>query len=119
MHDEVMRDGQNYQLARRLRRRTNAPESAAWEALRSLRKFGVVVRRQHPIGGFVVDFAIVRSKIVIEIDGGVHRLDEVALRDAGRQAAIEARGWRVIRIKADDAMNADWLIGRIQCELGI
>ena len=106
-------------LARRLRRRANAPEAAAWAALRTLRRVGVAVRRQHPIGSYVVDFAIVRRKIVIEIDGGAHRLAAVALRDAERQAAIEALGWRVIRIPAQAAMNADYLLAFIQGELGL
>lgn len=114
-----MREGQKTELARRLRREANAPEAAAWDALRALRDLGVVVRRQHPVGGYVVDFAIVRRKIVIEIDGGVHRLEEVALRDAERQAAIEALGWRVIRIEAGAAMNADYLLAFLQRELGL
>ena len=114
-----MREGQDFRLARRLRQQANAPEAAAWVALRTLRASGVVVRRQHPIGDYVVDFAIVRRKIVIEIDGGVHRMDDVAMRDAERQAAIEALGWRVIRIKASAALNADFLLAFLQRELGL
>lgn len=114
-----MREGQKIRLARRLRREANTPESAAWAVLRTLRDLGVVVRRQHPISAYVVDFAIVSRRIVIEIDGGVHRLDDVALRDAERQAAIERLGWRVIRIKAEAALNADYLMRCVQGELGL
>ncbi len=114
-----MREGQNAKAARRLRQSANAPEAAAWSALRELRRRGLAVRRQHPIATHIVDFAIVSRKIVIEIDGGVHRLPEVAARDAARQAAIEALGWRVIRIDAQAALNRDWLIARVQRELGI
>jgi very-short-patch-repair endonuclease len=28
------------------------------------------MRRQHPVGGFVVDFACIPLRLVIEIDGG-------------------------------------------------
>jgi very-short-patch-repair endonuclease len=114
-----MREGQNTKAARRLRKHVNAPEAVAWNALRQLRGNGVAVRRQHPIGPFIVDFAIVRRKIVIEIDGGVHRLDEVAMRDGERQAALEALGWRVIRVEAGAAMNADYLLALLQRELGL
>ncbi|WP_375206766.1 endonuclease domain-containing protein [Hyphococcus sp.] len=58
--------------ARHLRQTANLPEQRAWSALRTLRKHGFPVRRQHPIGPYVVDFAIVRERLVIEIDGGVH-----------------------------------------------
>jgi very-short-patch-repair endonuclease len=114
-----MRDGQNAKLARRLRQSANAPEAAAWSALRELRRRGTAVRRQHPIGAHIVDFAIVSRKIVIELDGGVHRLPEVAARDAARQTSIEALGWRVIRVDAQAAMNKDWLIAFIERALGV
>ncbi|HBS31890.1 MAG TPA: endonuclease domain-containing protein [Parvularcula sp.] len=114
-----MRDGQDAGLARKLRRKANAPETAAWSALRTLRARGIAVRRQHPVGRHIVDFAIVRRRIVIEIDGGVHRLPEVALRDQQRQAAIESLGWRVIRIDAASAMNSGWLVAFLEKELGL
>jgi very-short-patch-repair endonuclease len=114
-----MRDGQDAELARTLRRKANAPEAVAWNALRTLRARGIAVRRQHPVGRYIVDFAIVRRGVVIEIDGGVHRLPEVALRDQERQAEIEALGWRVIRIDAASAMNPGWLIAFLERELGL
>ncbi|AXE65340.1 hypothetical protein BBF93_14755 [Hyphomonas sp. CACIAM 19H1] len=79
--------------ARRLRQSANAPEDIAWQALRELRKYGYAVRRQHPIGPYIVDFAIQKAMLVIEIDGGIHNLDTVQLRDDLRQADLELRGW--------------------------
>ena len=114
-----MHEGQDANLARTLRQKANAPESVAWNALRTLRARGIAVRRQHPVGRFIVDFAIVRRMTVIEIDGGVHRLPEVALRDHERQAAIEALGWRVIRIDAAAAMNPGWIIAFMERELSL
>jgi very-short-patch-repair endonuclease len=114
-----MREGQNSSIARRLRRSANFPERKAWDALRRLRKHGVVVRRQHPIGSYVVDFAIAKTRLVIEIDGGVHTLSHVAERDLARQNEIESLGWRVIRIPSEIALSADHLLERIQRELGL
>ncbi len=81
----------------------------AWSVLRGLREFGYPVRRQHPVGPYTVDFAIPKARLVIEIDGGIHKLEEVRLRDVERQKGIETLGWRVIRFDADTAMSGDHL----------
>jgi very-short-patch-repair endonuclease len=38
------------------------------------------------MGAYVVDFVCHRSRLVVEVDGGVHKMDVVAARDAGREA---------------------------------
>ena len=95
-----MRDGQKIELARRLRQTAPKSEQRAWETLRQLRKFGLPVRRQHPIDRYVVDFAIVSKKLVIELDGAVHSIPGRAERDAEREKVIAALGWRVLRLPA-------------------
>lgn len=105
--------------ARSLRKNANTPEQIAWDALREFRKFGFHVRRQHGIGRFVVDFAIVKAKLVIEIDGGVHALPAVAKRDAEREKEIVENGWRVLRVPATTAMSKDGLCAVVQNELGL
>jgi very-short-patch-repair endonuclease len=47
-----------------------------------------------PVGPFIVDFACVEHRLVIEADGGQHADSEY---DARRSAWLEARGWRVLR----------------------
>lgn len=89
--------------ARRLRRDANFSEQYAWSALRQLRKYGFPVRRQHPIGPYTVDIAITRAMIVIELDGGIHRMKTAALRDEMRDEYLASKGWRVLHINAEDA----------------
>ena len=55
--------------ARRLRRRTTDAERFLWDALRK-DQLGWRFRRQHPIPPYVVDFACVEARLVIEADGG-------------------------------------------------
>jgi very-short-patch-repair endonuclease len=102
-----------------LRQSANAPEQIAWSTLRILRQHGFPVRRQHPIGPYIVDFAVIKARLVIEIDGGIHALSEVAQRDATRQQANEALGWRVIRIPSEVAFSTDHLLEITQRELGL
>jgi len=75
--------------ARKLRQSSGRAEERVWSALRGGRIDGHKFRRQHPIGPYVVDFACDRSRLIIEIDGGVHQLDEVMARDRKRQQALE------------------------------
>lgn len=105
--------------ARRLRRDETSAEAKAWQVLRELRKYSFPVRRQHPIDGMIVDFAIPRAKLAIELDGGIHNWIEVALRDEARDNAIRAAGWRVIRLKNDEAFDADHLFRTVSELIGL
>ena len=105
--------------ARALRQAVNTPEDRAWQALRKLRVYGYPVRRQHPISIWFADFAIVRAKLVIEIDGSIHDGDLAKQKGAARQAGIERLGWRVIRIPARAAMDADHVWSVVTAELGL
>lgn len=71
--------------------------------LRKFRNEGFHFRRQHPINNYVADFACIKSKLVIELDGRSH-IDREH-QDAIRQSAIEASGWRVLRIQNDDVIH--------------
>jgi very-short-patch-repair endonuclease len=42
----------------------------------------------------------------VEVDGGVHEIDAVALRDAERQTWLVGRGYRVLRIGDAQAIVA-------------
>lgn len=107
------------QRARRLRRDATTGEQSAWITLRKFRTYGFPVRRQHPIRGLVVDFAIPRAKLVIEVDGGIHNLDVVKEKDEERDRFLAERGWQVVRISNDMAFDPDGLFALIAEKLGI
>ncbi|HYC98874.1 endonuclease domain-containing protein [Brevundimonas sp.] len=81
--------------ARRLRAGPTWTEARLWEQLRLL---PIRIRRQAPIGPYVVDFACLRAKLVIEVDGGIHNQTDVALRDLKRDEWLNGQGYRVLRI---------------------
>ena len=92
--------------ARRLRRDSTDAERALWHAVRR-GALGATFRRQHPIPPYVADFACVEARLVVELDGGA--------RDAMRDAAMRAAGWRVLRFWSDEALrNRDGVLMRIQ-----
>lgn len=82
-------------FARRSRSAPTDAESALWLLLKDRRLHGVKFRRQVPIGRYVADFACHALKLVIEADGGIHRLTEA--RDADRDAWLAEAGYTVLR----------------------
>lgn len=95
---------------RSLRQRGGMVEDRVWARLRGGAVDGWKVRRQHPVGPHVVDFACMPLRLVIEIDGGVHGRDDVVVRDHIRQEAIEALGWTMVRFTNDQALAEPWRI---------
>lgn len=57
------------------------------------------------MGPYIADFVCHAERLIIEVDGGVHRLPAVAARDAERDNWLTARGYRVIRIPSGDAAS--------------
>jgi len=86
-------------LAKRLRRRMNEPERRLWSRVRANRLDGVHVRRQHPLGPYVLDFFCARARLAIEVDGGMHDEDRKA-RDEVRDAWLASQGVRTLRLPA-------------------
>ena len=105
--------------ARRLRRQETPAEARAWQVLRQFREHGFPARRQHPISGMIVDFAIPRARLVIELDGGIHNWSEIALKDAARDDALSKAGWQVLRLSNQQALDGDLLFRTVADRLGI
>ena len=101
--------------ARRLRRSMTASERVLWEALRRL---NLHIRRQAPLGRYVVDFVHHGARLVIEVDGGRHDLPDAQINDAERDAWLAVQGYRVLRIRDRDAFEAaDTTAARIAAEI--
>jgi len=94
-----MRDdeGQSRSRAKSFRRSLTNAETILWLQLRQGRRRGYAFRRQHPIGPFIADFACIRARLVIELDGATHGSDAERAYDARRDAYLRAHGWRVQR----------------------
>jgi len=96
-----MREPQKTQFARHLRRTMTHAEASLWHHLRNRALMGCKFRRQHPIGPYIVDFACIERKLVIELDGSQHLHDR---SDAARTRWIETNGYRVLRFWNNDAL---------------
>ena len=96
----------------------NAGETRAWTALRT-RKDGIHVVRQHEIVRYTVDFAIRKARVAIEIDGGVHDFPSRPEYDAQRQAHLESKGWRFVRICSEVTHDAKAKIDAVRAALAL
>jgi len=92
--------------AARLRRDATEVEKRFWTAVRNRGLGGFKFRRQMSIGPYVVDFACLEARLIVELDGGQHSAE----RDAVRTAFLEAHGYRVHRV---------WNNAMIENEFGV
>ncbi|HVH80888.1 MAG TPA: DUF559 domain-containing protein [Stellaceae bacterium] len=88
-------------VARRLRREATEAEKRLWWALREL-PVQYHFRRQHPVGGRIVDFACPSRKLAFELDGGQHAAESE--NDEARTAELACHGYRVVRFWNNDVL---------------
>lgn len=82
---------------REMRKNPTEAERVLWERLRDRRLNGHKFRRQHPIGGYVVDFYCIEAYLGIEVDGGVHLNKEQAENDRQRSEDLARMGISILR----------------------
>ncbi len=103
--DEISRETREMLIenARRMRKTPTAAEALLWELLRAKRLTGFKFRRQHIIRTFIVDFYCPACKLVIEIDGPIHKgqLDY----DLEREAYLRAIGYQILRFSNQSVIN--------------
>src|SRR5712692_6479126 len=88
------------QLARYLRRTMSGAEWDLWSCLRGRRLDGFKFRGKALLGPYIVDFACMSSRLVVEIGGEMY--DRSPPIDEARAAWLDSRGFRVIRFTPDD-----------------
>ena len=64
---------------------------------------GYRFRRQVPIGRYIVDFACIRARLIVELDGGQHT--ESVSDDLERTLHLARAGFRVIRFWNDEVLQ--------------
>lgn len=108
------------EIARKLRKTPTAAEKKLWSILRLRRFQGKKFLRQHPImfenngmrSFFVADFYCAENRLVVEVDGGIHYIQE--FRDRERDFILESKGMRVLRIRNEELNNLSEVERRIR-----
>jgi len=86
------------QQARELRRQMTDAERKLWQRLRGRRLGGTKWRRQHPQDQYILDFYCHALRLAVELDGPGHRAERHRARDARRDAWLQSKRIRVVRV---------------------
>ncbi|MDR1203595.1 MAG: endonuclease domain-containing protein [Tannerellaceae bacterium] len=104
-----------FKLAKELRLNETEAEKYLWSFLSRSQFHGHRFKRQHPILYFIADFYCHEIKLVIEIDGGYHRIPEQYEYDTNRDFELTELGITVIRFTNEEVLlNIDSVLERIK-----
>jgi very-short-patch-repair endonuclease len=86
-------------------------EHRLWQLLRAKRFAGFKFKRQLPIDHYIVDFACLSGRLIVEADGGQHAENP---RDERRDAYLTSQGFRILRFWNNEIFtNEDGVLTRI------
>jgi very-short-patch-repair endonuclease len=89
-------------FAKEMRHEPTDAEAAMWRLLRGRRLSKFKFRRQVPFRNYILDFVCFDERLIVEIDGSQHAGSE---RDAARDAAVSAEGFRIARYWNNDVLQ--------------
>ena len=93
-----------FERAKKLRNNVTPTEMILWARLKEY--FPTVkFRRQHPVSFYIVDLYCHSKRLVIEIDGSIHDLEEIKMKEEMRQKDLESLGLKIIRFSTNDIFN--------------
>ncbi len=99
-----------FRLALRMRNNATQAEKMLWKHLKKYRSQGYIFRRQHPIDFYIADFYCHKLKLVIEVDGEIHNLEEVNEHDESRTGHLEKYGIKLIRFTNEEILKNEELV---------
>ena len=63
------------------------------------------IRRQHPVGPYLLDFYCPAARLCIEVDGLIHSDPDQTRHDQRRDGWLKAQGIAVVRVPATDVRH--------------
>ena len=104
-------------FSRTLRHVMTDAEQRLWRHLRMHQMARFKFRRQHPVDGYILDFACIELMLAIELDGGQHA--DAIEADTIRTQALNQAGWKVLRFWNNDVLtNTEGVLLRIYSDIG-
>ena len=98
-----------------LRKNKTPQEEKLWWYLRR-NQLGVKFRSQHSIGGYVVDFYCAEKRLIIEIDGEIHK--KTAEYDKVRTLFLKQFNFEILRFSnVEIENNIEMVLGKIKEKL--
>ena len=101
-----------FERAKHMRANMTPSEQKVWEFLKGKQILGLRFRPQHPMDIFIADFYCHPLKLVIEIDGGIHRSNDRREYDLGREAELERWDIKIVRFTNEEIEKDIGLVQR-------
>lgn len=90
--------------ARKLRNNATLAEVVLWDkVLKRKQLMGYQFLRQRPIKNYIVDFFCKELKLIIEVDGEIHRFQKK--KDNEREEDLKDSGYNIIRFKNREVLD--------------
>ena len=78
-------------------------ERKLWQHLRN-NQAGAKIRRQVPIGSYILDFYCPKARVCVEVDGSQHAEQKGLIHDAERDKYLRDIGITVVRVSNHDVL---------------
>jgi very-short-patch-repair endonuclease len=106
--------------ARQLRGNMTDAERHLWAKIRMKQLKGYQFYRQKPIGDYIVDFFCPEARLIIEVDGSQHFINETIEYDRIREEYVSSLGLKVLRFTNSEVLkHVDGVVERIEEEMKI
>ncbi len=92
-------------FARQNRKQMTKAEACLWKFVLKAKQTGFVFNRQRPVLNYIANFMCKEIKLIIEVDGYTHLLEEVIINDKNRQKNLENAGFTVLRFKDEEVLK--------------
>jgi very-short-patch-repair endonuclease len=90
--------------ARELRKEMSLPEVLLWVQLQR-HPGGYKFRKQVPQHPYTLDFACLKTRLCIEVDGEAHNRGDQPQKDVARDRIMAVRGFRTLRLSAYEVLK--------------
>ena len=98
-----------YQLAREKRNNETHAERILWGYLKT-KPLGFKFRRQDPYSIYILDFYCHFLKLIIEVDGSVHHVEEIRINDEKRQNFFKNDGMDILRYSNEEVLKEQEIV---------
>lgn len=92
-------------FANKNRKQMTKAEACLWKYALKAKQMGYTFNRQRPVLNYIADFMSKELKLIIEVDGYSHLLEDVIENDIIRQQRLENAGFKVIRFKGEEVLK--------------
>jgi very-short-patch-repair endonuclease len=93
-------------FARQNRKSMTKAEACLWKyILKNKQLEDIKFLRQRTIDNYIVDFCSLDLKLIIEVDGVTHNIEEINRNDIIRQNNLERKGFKVVSFTDEEVLN--------------